>query len=99
MKPLNRQERRRLAKLKATEAANMATLLDRQERINDTDVKVWMMTYALAMNNVCQMDDDTIMKVTQEAVRILSKINGVDYGYDTLRDELYEVTGLEFELE
>ena len=92
---MNRQERRKKRKLAETEARNFNILCERQNRLDDKLMELWMVCTALAVADVYGEDcDETvgqIMTAFQERLKQLNERPLVD-----LCKELSERTGIEF---
>lgn len=92
---MNRQERRKKRKLAETEARNFNILCERQNRLDDKLIELWMVCTALAVADTCGEDCEelvgNIMTAFQER---LKQLNDRPL-YDMVK-ELSERTGIEF---
>ena len=94
---INRQERRRRAREQRLLDSDYKHIRERQDKIDDRVLEVYMIAFSLAMNKVQGASYDEIEPVLSEANRILCSIDGETVTYKMLADELYEKTDIRFE--
>ena len=92
---MNRQQRRKLDRMNATEAKYLKEIQDRQDHIDDKVVMLHMCVYALAMYDL-GYDVDEIENTIQGANAYLCSVDGENVNYYTLMRDLKDKTGIEF---
>lgn len=94
---MNRQERRRLRKLRETENRNLDYLEDRQVQRMDTLLGLYAVAIGIAHHNLygCSRDE-YIEPLIREWNSTIARISQDGISYDDLRKELSDTTGIEF---
>jgi len=97
---MNRQQRReqmkRISRERAFEQRYAQQIEERQAKIDDRLIEVYMVCIGLALNKLYGWDDERINAVIEEFNRQICRIDGVNVTYDTLMAELNRETGIEF---
>ena len=88
---MNRQERRRLAKIQETKAEYFKELQEQQSKVRKDISMIHMIAYALALHDL-GYGDTIIEKVILKANDILSSLDGETVTFWTLADELKRKT-------
>lgn len=91
---MNRQERRRLAKIQETKAEYFKELQEQQSKVREDISMIHMIAYALALHDL-GYGDTIIEKAILKANDILSSLDGETVTFWTLADELKRKTGIE----
>ena len=94
---MNRQQRRKMASIKATEAANMSYLEDLQNRKNDRFIELYAVAIGLAFHDLFGgSKDDYIEPLIREWNEKIISIHRDGKTFEQLRDELAKKTGVWF---
>lgn len=91
---MNRQQRRELAKRKATEAKYYNQLIDHQNQVEDWQLEINMVCLALALNNLYGWQYNGIMKAVNEYNRQILRLRTEPF--EDLKQELRNKTEIEF---
>lgn len=100
---MNRQQRRLMAR-RAEQRAEFETryareIKERQCKVNDRFISVYVVCIALALYNVYGWKRTGIRRVIEEFNRLICRVSDEGLTYEMLNKELYDKTGVVFKLE
>lgn len=96
---MNRQERRKMARIKETEARHLAYLDDRQQTRTDALITLYAIGIGLAHHNYYGANaDDRIAGFVHEWNKQVCRIHREGLTFNDLKQELLDKTGVNFEV-
>lgn len=95
---MNRQQRRMIAKQKEVEHKYMQQIIDHAERIDEHQIKLGLVSMALALNKLYGWKEKGIENVITEYVNQITRINDGETLQDLMTD-LERKTGVRIKVE
>lgn len=100
---MNRQQRRLLARRAEQQAEFEARyakeIKERQGKVNDRFISVYVVCIALALYNVYGWKRTGIRRVIEEFNRLICRVSDENLTFEMMNNELFDKTGIEFKLE
>lgn len=96
---MNRQQRRMLARQAEVEAKYLQEIRDRQNKVNDRFISVYIVCIALALYNLYGWKGRGIQRVIGEFNRLICQVSDENLTFEQMNRELLEKTGIQFRLE